>query len=59
VKTMNGDISTEHRVATLNVHHILSRAAGENGPRSERRKNGRSESERSSKAVAGRSAKAK
>ncbi|HIH04413.1 MAG TPA: hypothetical protein HA263_11415 [Methanoregulaceae archaeon] len=56
---MNGDISTEHRVATLNVHHILSRAAGENGPRSERRKNGRSESERSSKAVAGRSAKAK
>jgi hypothetical protein len=56
---MAGDISTEYRVAALNVHHILNRAAGEHDHRSERRKNGRGASERSGGASARRASKAK
>jgi len=29
---MNGDLSTDHRVAAINAHRILRRAAGE-GPK--------------------------
>jgi hypothetical protein len=56
---MDDDTSAENQVAALNVHHIISRAAGMGDPAPDRRKNGRTRTESTTKSGAGRPPKAK